>query len=467
MAGKILISGAGISGLLSALLLARRGRGTDVVLVDKCPEPGGLLRRFRYGAHGDFDYGMHNMLQTGIDDLDDLVFGLLPEEDWQLLEGSQRDLAGIFINGRLQRNTPYVDLRSLSPEDYRACLAGFLEHMDRHHDIVESRESARHYLVDRFGPTVAETALLPALEKIHRKPAGELDYMASVFTPMTRIAFCDEPLVRELTASPWLRERVAWSDQRTLPLERSSGRRAYYPVKYGMYRIVDSMVGRLRAAGVQMFLGAEIASLKTEKGRVQGAVVRQDGRDTAIEGIDQLIWTANIPLLGAMLGMDLRDMARDPQLRTVVVSMIVDKPLEGMGDLFHFFCYTPGFHTYRLTNFVNYCRGAPRNGGLPITIELLLEDELARKIDLEATAKDELFRFGVTAPNTQVLFAKAEFLDSGFPMPSRNNIRLVRHVRDGIAAMGLENLELAGILARDNLFFQTDVMIDIHGKLAG
>ena len=128
MANKIVISGAGITGLVSALLLLKKHTGEDIYLVDKNEEAGGLLRRFDYGPWGSFDYGMHNMLQTGITELDELLWGLLPPEEWQLLNGNKRDLAGIFFNGRLQKNSPYIDLRSLPKRDYETCLTALWEH---------------------------------------------------------------------------------------------------------------------------------------------------------------------------------------------------------------------------------------------------------------------------------------------------------------------------------------------------
>ena len=467
MGKKIVISGAGISGLLSALLYVRQGRGSNVYLVDKCTEPGGLLRRFNYGEHGDFDYGMHNILETGISELDDLLFGLFSKDDWQLLEGNRRDLSGIYFNGVLQKNTSYIDLRNLTLEDYQACLADFLVHLDSsNEDDEDCRNTAASFVRVRFGKMVAEKVIIPVLEKIHKRPAHELDYMATVFTPLHRIAFCDEKLVAELTESHWLRDRIAWSDQRTLPLERSSGRRAYYPIKYGMYRVVDAIMARLREGGVNLLMGSQISGLTRNGHYLTGVQIVREGDVQEISNLERLIWTTNIPLLGRYLAVDFAEMKVDTPLRTVVVSMLIDKPLEGMGDLYYFFCYDPGFHTYRLTNFNNYCKGASRNGGIPISIELLMEEELAKTLDLEQIAIDELFRFGVTAPDTKVRFAKAELLDSGFPMPSVNNIRLLRHVREAIGTMALANLELVGILAKDNLFFQTDVLIDIFERLA-
>ena len=146
--------------------------------------------------------------------------------------------------------------------------------------------------------------------------------------------------------------------------------------------------------------------------------------------------------------------------------MLIDKPLD-MDDLYYFFCYQSGFYTYRLTNYVTYSAGAIRNGLYPICIEFLMNDEeLNSGINIEERAEEELQKFGILKENTKVVFKKAEILESGFPMPSRNNIVSLRKIRNDIRYMKLENLKMIGILAEDNLFFQTDVLIDLHNKLS-
>jgi hypothetical protein len=135
-----------------------------------------------------------------------------------------------------------------------------------------------------------------------------------------------------------------------------------------------------------------------------------------------------------------------------------------MGDLYYFFCYEPGFHTYRLTNYPNYCSGAVRGGHYPISMELLVEESFAASNDLAAIAQDELARFGLLQSGNHVVFAKTEWLDSGFPMPTSKNITSTRAIRNRIDALHLANLDLIGILAQDNLFFQTDVMRYVHHK---
>jgi protoporphyrinogen oxidase len=467
MPGKIVINGSGISGLVCALLLCRKGAGPDVVIVDKNPEPGGLLRRFQYGEWGDFDYGMHNMLETGIADLDALLFGLLPEGEWQLLEDDRRDLAGIFFNGVLQRHTPYMDLRSLSAEDYRACVADLFAHLDgvELDAPVNTRATAQDFAIERFGELSARKTVIPAVEKVHQKSAAELDFMATIFTPMTRLAVCGETLAAEITKSPALRNRIAWPEQRSLPLERASGRRAFYPARYGIYRVVAAILERLSEGGVQIRTSADISAIGKADGRVNSVTVRAGGVEEVIDNVDRVIWTTNIPLLGRQLGVDFAGLKNDKPLKTVIVNLVVDRVPEGMGDLYYFFCYEPGFRTFRVTNYVNYSAGAPRNGGWPIGVELLVSEEEAASADLAALAASEYERFGIS-PGAKVLFAKAEILDSGFPMPTVNNIHSLRTIRNRIGELKLQNLDVVGILAEDNLFFQTDVLADAYRKVS-
>ena len=463
---KIVISGAGITGLVSALLLLEKHEGENIYLVDKNKEAGGLLRRFDYGAWGTFDYGMHNILETGIDELDKILWGLLPAEEWQLLSGNKRDLAGIFFNGRLQKNSPYIDLRALPKRDYETCITALWEHFAG--AIGSERntpDNFEQFAYSRFGEIVSNKTIIPSIEKIFKRKASELDYMASRLTPLERLTFCDENLVKELTKSDFLKERIAWSDQRTLPLERSSGRSAFYPVKYGIYRIVDSIIDRLQKAGVNLLLGSEIKGVEFKSGSISSIQTEHAGKASKLDSIERLIWTSNIGLLGRFLGLDFAGMRYDKPLNTVVVNLVLDRLPEQMGDLYYFFCYDDDYHTYRITNFANYCKGAYRNGGYPISIELLMKDDSFAGCDLEKLAIEEFTRLQIGSPETKVLFAKAEVLQSGFPMPTTNNISALRAIRRGVFDLDLQNLSILGILAKDDLFFQTDVLIHLFSTL--
>ncbi|MBN8704010.1 MAG: NAD(P)-binding protein [Bacteroidetes bacterium] len=466
--GNTVIVGTGVSGLLSALILTQKKSSTKIYLLDKSSEPGGLLRAFDYGKFGKFDYGMHNMLETSIPELDKLIFDLLPENEWQLLKDNKRDLAGIYFNGKLQKETPYFDLRNLPENEYKKSIADLFGHIEKkvkNNSSDIKNGSAREFAYSRFGKDVAEKTIIPSVEKIHQKSADELDYMATIFTPMTRLALFDEQLVKDLTLSPILRDYIAYVDQRNLPLERSTGRKAYYPIKYGMYRIVEALKNKLEAYGVEFLLESEVKAINSSNNSITEVEVKTPKGDLKITNIDNFIWTGNIPLLGRLMGAKFDGLKNDKPLKTVIISFLLDKKL-AMDDLYYFFCYDKKFNTYRLTNFPSYCSGAHWAGGYPISMEFLVSEEFIKSTpSIEKLAEQELFQFGVTQPDTKVLFSKAEVLESGFPMPSLNNINGVKNIRNQIKAMNISNLLTLGILAEDNLFFQTDVLIDTYKKL--
>tara|TARA_B110000046_G_C13025897_1_gene414083 strand:- start:4702 stop:6120 length:1419 start_codon:yes stop_codon:yes gene_type:complete len=464
-----IVVGSGISGLISALAIAKKNPNTTTYVIEKNHELGGLLRRFNYGEeYGSFDYGMHNLIETGEKELDDLIFSLFPSDEWQLLEGKYRDLAGIYFNNTLQYNTPYIDIRNLDDVQSEKSFADFFKNLDQGDAINNDSDSslnAKTFLTKRFGEYVANQTYIPSLEKIHKLPAEELDYMATLFTPMNRIAMFDDPLINDIIKSDLLRDRLAYSDQRNLPLQMSTGRTAFYPKKYGMYRVINALEALLKKQNVQILTNTELKEVKVNNNRIKQAVLLNEGKEVFIDGIAKLVWSGGMPILARMLNVDLKGLPFNKAQKTIVVSMLIDKPLD-MGDLYYFFCYQKGFNTYRLNNFTAYCKGATRHGNYPISLELLMNEKEISESEktLEEIAVDELFRFKVTSENTKVVFAKAEILDKGFPMPSVNNISALNTIRERIQAMKLVNLEMVGILARPNLFFQADVIKDAYLK---
>ncbi len=454
------VVGGGIAGLLAALLLAERD-GRKVVVVERESQVGGLLRCFDYAENGVFDYGMHNMYETGIAPLDELLFGLLPNEDWQLLERSARDRAGVVFNGVVQHNSPFPDLRSLPRAKWESCVLGFFRQLEKRE--FHSHDNAWEDVSARFGTAVAEV-IDSALLKQFGKPAKELASFATRLTTLSRVVMFSEDPFSNLMESSTIRERLAWPEQRTLPAHWESGRKAYYPKKYGMYRVINALLARLDAAGVEVLTGAQVLSLEMGEGRVKALTLDYSGGRKEIEQLNQLVWTSGLPAMAQLLSLDISGYSFDPPRKTVVVNLLLKKP-PNMGDLYYLYCYEPGCHTFRITNFAGYCEGAPRAGGWPVAVELLLDAPLPDAESLKRVALEELKRFKVIASIDEVNFVAAEPLASGFPMPSTNNFKALADIRGRIAAAKLDNLTLLGILSEEDVFFQRDVLAQTWTKL--
>ena len=459
MSKTTVVIGGGISGLVAACVLA--GQGERVTLMESERQLGGLLRKLDYGEHGVFDCGMHNMYDTGIADLDDFLFGLLPADQWQLLEGEKRDLAGVYVDGRLQSNSPYIDLRSQS-EDARREQFGDLMLSVAQAEPGASL-SAGAFARQHFGAAIARHAIQPAMQKLFRCDPDELDPFASRLTPLTRVVMFDEETQLDLMQSDKLRSRLAFPQQRDLPLKWSANRRSYYPRRYGIYRVIDALSKRLANSGGRILCNAKLTSLESSGGHIASVGYSIDGTIGHIPDVQHLVWTVSMPALAPMLGITLSGAQPDKPLRTVVTNLLLRSPAR-MGDLYYFYCYDAAFDCFRVTDYTAYCDGAVREGGRALCHEMLVDDPaLATPQVLEQRAVAELLGMGVIADRDEVAFARTEILAGGFPMPTLNNSAILGRLRDQIRALGLGNLLLSGIMAEPGLFFQRDVLAHVYG----
>ena len=109
----VAVVGGGLPGLVAALVLSEKP-GARVCVVESGKSVGGLYASMDYGANGRFDYGVHYLRETKVPQLDALLLGLLPRDEWEWNEGVRRDISGSYVLGRLQKNSPFIDLRGLS-----------------------------------------------------------------------------------------------------------------------------------------------------------------------------------------------------------------------------------------------------------------------------------------------------------------------------------------------------------------
>jgi protoporphyrinogen oxidase len=459
---NIVIVGGGIAGLLSALMLSKNKK-YQIHIVERGSEIGGLQKSFDYKEYGTFDYGAHNILESGIQELDELIVGLLPENEWQVssaVNGQRRALTGLFYNGKLQLNSPFIDLRGIDSNALKAYIGDFFFNLGKR-NLQSDHETAYDVAKHLFGEKITSEILTPVFKKLFNKDANELDAMAMHLTPFSRICLFEQNIMNELVKTETIGTSLSFTDQKKLPSQYLPPLKTYYPKKYGMHRVIDAIEERLKNENVIIHINSNVTKITHDEQMIQEIYIN----NTLIPEVEQFIFSAGLVTLSKLLNINTQDLQFDQNPETIIINILIDKPLN-IGDLSYFYCYDEGYKTFRVDNYINYCDGAVRDGLYPISIEMLsLSEKGVNLTEMEHIAIKELNQLNILQKNTKIIFTKGEALEYGFPLLSQKNIQNMNKIRENINTLKLKNLVKIGILSEQNLFFETDIKKDVFFKI--
>ena len=458
-----LVVGGGLTGLMAALTLKKLNPSDGVVIVEREPEVGGLLRSFNYGRYGYFDYGMHNFLESGDTELDEMLRSLLPSDEWNVLDGNRRDLAGLYWNKKIQYNSPYPDVRNCSVtyqkelREYLAkeTLTAPLSHYQNAGDFVKAR----------FGVRALEQIFEPILNRTFGNASSDLDEMACKLIPLDRVGLFDLVEMEKVLANPRLRERVAYAEQRQLPLEFSSGRTAFYPKEFGVFRVIDSLVEKLESQGVQILVNSKVESICDSDGKISSVEIRQRDQASVITVSQNVHWTAGLLGLAPLLWPGNSAKPPDQPYNLELVNILVKNPSR-MQDLYYIYCADREFRTFRVTNYFGYCPKAKNEFGYPLGVEMLFPPNLKLSSEeIQNIALKEVLQMGLIDKIEDISFSKLESFKYAFPLPTIGNTKFFDDLRQKIKSKGISNLVCSGVLAEKSLFFQSAVLRDMYLKV--
>lgn len=462
---KVIILGAGISGMISAYLFANSGK-YEVHLVEKSDKLGGLLRSFNYGENGYFDYGPHNVLEIGIQEIDDFFLSLFPENEWQIaitLTGQLRPLTGLMYNKTVQHNSSSIDLRSSDKLD--EYVASFFKHLCTSPDSFDNlyKRDAYSYAVFLFGSKIADDIIVPAIIKIYGIHPKNLNTMVMFLTHFTRVVLFEEIVMKELINCKNISSRLSYTDLRKLPIDHFSSLRSLYPRNMkdgGICKIVEKLEEKLRSLKVKIHTNSTITNVEIQNGNIKEMCIN----DEKLE-VKYFVSSVGLLPLANILNVDTSSYKFDKNPRTAITNILIDKKLD-CGELSFIYSYDENTSIFRVTNYINYCEGAKRKNLYPITIETLHFDEVNTE-ELEKKLVQELLDYKIMQEGTKIGFIKTEVLPigGGFPLFSQNNVKINDDLREKIASLEIENLISVGILSEEGLFFQSHIVKDTYLKI--
>jgi protoporphyrinogen oxidase len=463
------IIGSGLSGLMLARMIKLyRDPKADIIIVEKDETIGGQYGSFNYNENGYFDIGMHIYYESCIPEIDRLFTELLPEDEWNILEGNYKDVQGLFFNGKLQIDTPCVDLRNLPEEQWKKYAAEILLTIKNNGNRqLKSGSNAYEVLKHHFGKIITDEIFVPVLEKLYLTHPSNLDELATLFTPLDRVALFDKDIMKDIMRSDEIRARVCYPDQLTLPPYRTCDYRGFYPKKFGMFRVLKKLKSLLETQGVRFLMSSNVSYLEIVDSSAKSITVTGKAGNAEVISVKELFWTAGLPSLANALKIDLSDIVYDRKhTESIYVNFLFDK-MPSIGKLYYFYCFDKGYRTFRVTNYTSYCPAAQEKRGYPVCVEFWLqEDDSKVEEDIISLAKEELRSFGIIDHSYNVVFSKVEkYAGTGFPLPSVRNIDNINTISERIKKQRIKNIIPTGVLSEKNVFFIKDVLIDAYRKV--
>lgn len=456
---SIVIVGSGIAGLYSAYLAKSQFPDSDVIVLERDSVFGGLLKSFYYPDYGFFDVGTHMIFETGHKSIDEFLFLVNPEFNWNTLDG---DWSGTYWNKVLNLKSPYLDINSL-PENEKNIIIG--EAFSR---ISDSRSAdaitAESYFKLHFGPTAFKEIYEPILKKLfNREDISSLSSWGAKLFPFNRFLAFNFDEWFDLMHSGKFRSRFGFPDQYTLPSEFSNKLKGFYPQEIGLQSYIDSLVMKLKSMGIHFLNNSQVVKLKSNQAKIVEINYLLEDEEHSISNIDKIIWAAGLPAFyfSKISNIEIR-FSLDKPVATKVVNVVLSS--ENILERSHYFYNFDSSHTiYRVTNYHAYTNCKIK--GFKYSLELLTDENNPHI--LKQNVVNELSEIGMIKDESDIKFFAIESIATGIPYLSLRNLESMKSIRTQISGdKSFSNISFVGAGSSDGIFFQGDIMKDVHSKFS-
>jgi protoporphyrinogen oxidase len=447
------VVGGGPVGLMLAYYLAAV-RKQEVVLVEQNEHLGGLYAGVQT-QWGLVDQGVHIPQETGCSMLDSLFFEVLPEENWHLLSGVQRDIAGNIFAGRLNIDSLYPDLRLLPREDYLSCLAGLMDNVSVDHQDFSEACNLRAFLEDRFGEFCVDRVFNPIANKIWRRDCDQLSPWAAKIVHLARVLTHDREMSASLKTSPALDAVIGFPEQLAATSTKLQSRRSLYPKQFGLQGFVDALRSRLSVLGVRLLTSSTVTRFESDNTVV---LEIKDLRSDAIERVEAsgVVWSSPMPVLAKLLGVSGGQLP-DAPLPHRLLHLFLDC-MPDTGSLYWLWSYDCDDDLVRVSIPEAYCPDALKGGVHPICVEMHAPEHDVTDEEMMNLAEAQLRARELIAPSTRVLGGKVHEVNRTFFIPTIGNCEAMVASRKGLEARMPENLVLATQDLSAGIFYLSDIL---------
>jgi protoporphyrinogen oxidase len=428
----VAIAGAGIAGMTAAYFEAVKGH--QVYLIEPAKRPGGLLQT-DITPFGSFDYGTHVGTFSGIEMLDDFLFGGATRENFCFFNPG---LSGNFYAGTLSEIGPFVDTRLM---DDKLRQKAELELLNP--SLSSGATNLEELITERFGPTIYREVFSSVVQKFMGCDAAILSAEMINLFDMNRILAFDSGTSERLKTD----ERYDTSLGYHYP---HPGSQKIYPRTGGMGYWIEFLMAKLAQVGVT-FLGYTKIENISHSG---GQVTHLDVGDKTLQ-VDELIWSVAPALFSKHVSFSAS--FPSPKFRkTALYDFSFQKPFST--KCYYINVYDSAKISGRITLYPNL---TPESEYHSCTVEVLAGDDFGFENATESIY-DELRSMGIVDSDNPCVHQFTRAVGHGFPLPELN---YTAQTVTQSAAMDAKFSNVLFIGRAPGRFFMKDVLTHVYQSL--
>ena len=450
---SLVFVGGGVPSLILAFAMTKFHK-LPICIIEKSHEVGGQYKSLVYKNGIVFDQGMHIYYETGITEIDSVLLQIIPDYDWHFLKDNEKDVAGIFYNGKLQTNSPYPDLRDLSQKDKDRFVSSIFENINNIN--INITGNAGELLRNHFGNYLAEEIFKPILQNLYGIHYDDLSSIVFKLTAINRVVLYNEDTTLDLMSSVYLKDRIAYPDQMKLPIKRTNRSRGLYPRKFGFGGVIEILRKKLEERGVIFFTNTEVLGIRTSNNIINSIVIKTEREDEYdLQVATGVVWASDIYSLLRNFNINL-EYKMDFGHKKFVNLLTKQKPR--MGNLYYFYNFDSASKIFRVTNYSEYCLRALYDGNYPICIEYWSENESNE--DIISSVIIDLVKMGVIDNESEVIFAHVPEYKAIFPKPLVKTVSSIELASSKLLDLEINNLVHIGSYSKPEVFFLHEILKD-------
>jgi protoporphyrinogen oxidase len=432
----VVIIGGGLAGIFSALMYARKK--SNVVLVEKDENLGGLLRSQILFERMHFDFGTHFLTQTGIQELDGILFDNFDLSVFEFLK------VGSFYNG-LNCNNGFLSDKFI---DNRQEYFNNLLNTDRRNTNFQNLTEQLKF---NFGTLYTEKILEPIIEKFYSTHPNNLVVDSHKLFGLNRLTIGEQKDTDILKKDSFYNEILGYHSY----TEGLSELKSMYPRKNGIGSWIEFLEKKLVASGVKIIKKDFVVGINSKS-----EVIESVDLNSFTMKCDKLVWTIPLFPLMKILGTESENTI-PKRMNSYIFHYVITGSY--LTDLYYFQCFDPRYKSFRITLYDNFSSNDTNNSR--ISVEVMLGERLILRelISLKDEIFNELKQMGVISMSTEYVSSDFNSILGSFPITTNDFIESSKFQLNK-CLNSYKNLNIYG-KGSGNIWFMNEILVQIYNEL--